>query len=730
VDCDTASSQLDLVGEDGRPRGPAPGVLEDWVSALVTKLADLTDGVVITLPNARTIRSVHLTRWIEEAAAQGLLLDDMPQWLHPVDASDAHSEFGVEPEDLFELCLPAGWTSRVIFAEDPAMLELVLLRDRIAGARWLSAVRNCGSGALSADELATMANGADAGSTTTAISKNTSSTTADTSLLEWNKALKDWVAQTSLLPVMRPQVYISLDAFPKNAAGKLDRGALPSASEILVQLSNSCQGTMVHPTTDDERKMVACWERVLHKNVCVETPFVAYGGHSLIALALRSDISKTFGVFLPAALITSESCTVRALLQEIQTSKAPVNEDREVTLPLVIERTVSTFFYLDCVDPRLYVASHPWLRFLPASMMASVYFYYVPSVEVELEVPVSDLEGLVTKLIEAHPILRSRYSQQRSLIIPDTVANAADYYSWDSTFHEARHAILGMYDRPLFRLIGHRRRGWHAHGPAVSVTVLWHHIISDANSDDIVKRDIRALVRGESLRPADLSAYDAFARHPLSKSVHQDRITDIDRFSLARRACCDVTSFRGRVAHSFRMMAAVSHRPFAHDLDKARFILDALCAVTGQLRGRFGLLKNARGQVDKDASNLLGALLFNVEYVYDSTTGELESLGHATDGMSGVCVNLHDVYRDFSSVEILGKLGFSNCERIVAGDVECSIPQRFSGACGVNFAEGEGLYIECLTVADGTIFLATYPDALYEALDVVQGLHRHLTAKD
>merc|ERR1712151_1056798 len=144
-------------------------------------------------------------------------------------------------------------------------------------------------------------------------------------------------------------------------------------------VTSSCVDAKVAPTTDNERKMAGCWERVLRKDVCVETPFMAYGGHSLTALALRSEISKTFGVFLPAALITNELCTVKWLLVEIQKRSSVEEEETEVSLPLVLERTISTFFHMDGVDPRMYAIVHAFTRFLPESSAAPMNFYYVPS---------------------------------------------------------------------------------------------------------------------------------------------------------------------------------------------------------------------------------------------------------------------------------------------------------------------------------------------------------------
>jgi len=314
------------------------------------------------------------------------------------------------------------------------------------------------------------------------------------------------------------------------------------------------------------------------------------------------------------------------------------------------------------------------------------------------------------------------------VVIPDASVEAKDYCSWDASIDEARHAILGMYDRPLFRLVGHRKRAWHTAGPAVSVTVLWHHVISDGHSDDVVKRDINALVRGETLRQADLTGYHVCAMHPLAKPALQPVCSGVgDMFSLPRRAGCDFGPFRSKVFHSVCMMAAVSRRPFAQDVDRARFFLDAFCATTGQMRGRLGLLTNARTQVNRDLSNLIGALLFHVEYSYDSTTGTLESLGRATDAASGLGINVHGAYGNLTAPELLSKYGFEHSERICAGDPTCSMKTIPSGAFGANFGAGEGFYVECFSVADATVFLTIYPDALFDGMEVTRELHRRLS---
>merc|ERR1712135_98943 len=72
-----------------------------------------------------------------------------------------------------------------------------------------------------------------------------------------------------------------------------------------------------------ERKMVEIWEKVLQgRQVGVNTPFVAYGGHSLTAVQLCSAVVAEFGKRPDLLFLTSADCTVRELLKKFERSGA------------------------------------------------------------------------------------------------------------------------------------------------------------------------------------------------------------------------------------------------------------------------------------------------------------------------------------------------------------------------------------------------------------------------
>ncbi|CAE7446369.1 cmdD, partial [Symbiodinium pilosum] len=290
--------------------------LEAWVADRVQTVSGTKmDGFVVTLPNARTLASTRLLEWLENAAAspEPVELSSLPGLLHPADAClgsvQESAKFGVEPEMLFTLKLPEGWEQRVIWAKDPGYLRFVVLRSEAAKGSWLSAATGAPREELPEDLSAFKNQPEDIEFSFNPVKA-------------CNDVMKAWAAGTSLLPAMRPSVYIPLEAFPKNAAGKIDRASLPDAAKAFEEISATAAAEYEPPATEEEQKMVEIWEKVLKVQVGVLTPFVAYGGHSLTAVQLCSSVSATFHQRPDLVYLMSEDCTVRALLSKLRNEGA------------------------------------------------------------------------------------------------------------------------------------------------------------------------------------------------------------------------------------------------------------------------------------------------------------------------------------------------------------------------------------------------------------------------
>ena len=97
---------------------------------------------------------------------------------------------------------------------------------------------------------------------------------------------------------MVPSAFVRLDAIPVTANGKVDRAALPVPN----QFDLAEDRTVVGPTNDLERKLVAVWEDVLRvRPIGIHDNFFDLGGHSLLAVQLFTDLQKKCGANLPLA---------------------------------------------------------------------------------------------------------------------------------------------------------------------------------------------------------------------------------------------------------------------------------------------------------------------------------------------------------------------------------------------------------------------------------------------
>ncbi|WP_329048685.1 amino acid adenylation domain-containing protein [Streptomyces violaceus] len=115
--------------------------------------------------------------------------------------------------------------------------------------------------------------------------------------------VKAWAAE-HMVEYMVPAHLVVMEEFPLTANGKLDRNALP---EPTIET-----GSLVRPTTDDERAVCAAVARVLRLDeVGVDQDFFQLGGDSILAISLLSAL-RDEGLHVTARQIFTHS-TVGAL---------------------------------------------------------------------------------------------------------------------------------------------------------------------------------------------------------------------------------------------------------------------------------------------------------------------------------------------------------------------------------------------------------------------------------
>jgi amino acid adenylation domain-containing protein len=151
------------------------------------------------------------------------------------------------------------------------------------------------------------------------------------------------LVETKVPSFLVPSHFLLLDKFPLTANGKVDRGALPSPSD----LSNS---PPVPPRNESERRLAAIWSELLGRTqISIHDNFFRLGGHSLLAIQVVSRIARDFGVELPVNAMF-ENPTVATLVQVIDQSDAAHRSASPIVPRLDPHKAEELLARLDCLS--------------------------------------------------------------------------------------------------------------------------------------------------------------------------------------------------------------------------------------------------------------------------------------------------------------------------------------------------------------------------------------------
>ena len=195
---------------------------------------------------------------------------------------------------------------------------------------------------------------------------------------------------------MVPQAFVTLDAFPLLATGKVHRRALPPPPDR--SLDDAPRGRA--PETELERRLAEAWARALRvATVSADDDFFALGGHSLLASQIIAQLRTDHGLEIPYRLFF-DAPTLSALAaaaEALAATGAPaprsvplVARPRGASAPVSI--TQRRLYMLETLDPtRRLVLAHGAAWRLEGPLDAA------------------KLEGALTDVITRHDILRTRF---------------------------------------------------------------------------------------------------------------------------------------------------------------------------------------------------------------------------------------------------------------------------------------------------------------------------------
>ncbi|MCF5670480.1 amino acid adenylation domain-containing protein, partial [Pseudomonas syringae] len=350
---------------------------------------------------------------------------------------------------------------------------------------------------------------------------------------------------------MVPLAFTRLDALPLTSHGKLDRRALPDPDlqELTAQAYETPQG-------DVEILMAELWAQVLGlEKVGRHDNFFELGGHSLLAVSLVERL-RTAGLSVDVRVLLGQP-TVAALA-------ASVGSGREIVAPLnrvpsgctYITPELLSLTQLDQPTIDRIVASVPGgaanvQEIYPLAPLQEGILYHHLTAEqgdpylLQLRLNVDSLERLsavadaLRKVIARHDSLRTAVvwegletPQQVVLRKADLVVERVPLAQIDA---EAGSARMELSRAPLIRLV-YSPDGV---GQGLAATLLFHHIVVDATSLQVMREEMLAHLRGEPgpVQPAvPYRNYVAQARLGVSEAEHEayfrEQLGDIDEPTL------------------------------------------------------------------------------------------------------------------------------------------------------------------------------------------------------
>ncbi|MBV8997008.1 MAG: AMP-binding protein, partial [Pseudonocardiales bacterium] len=302
--------------------------------------------------------------------------------------------------------------------------------------------------------------------------------------------LRSYLARV-LPEYMLPSAFITLDKLPLNRNGKLDRKALPAPDSDMV-----ARGQYVAPRTAIEQAIADIWTDVLVvQQVGIDDSFFELGGDSILSVQVISRIRAALSAEVPLRSLFTHP-TVAGLARIIAADTTTDQGDPIPVIPIVPR---------DNELPLSFAQQRLWFlnEFEPDSSE------YITPVALRLhgELDTTALTHALTALVARHESLRTTFESVDGrgvqVIHPPSPVQLPllDLTDLDNNHRntELERVLTEEALRP-FDL---------AHGPLMRtrlmrlgaeehvLTLVLHHIVTDAWSDEVLLRDLAELYRAE-----------------------------------------------------------------------------------------------------------------------------------------------------------------------------------------------------------------------------------------
>ncbi|MFE7897840.1 amino acid adenylation domain-containing protein [Streptomyces sp. NPDC057424] len=269
--------------------------------------------------------------------------------------------------------------------------------------------------------------------------------------------VKTW-AGAHMVEYMVPAHIVVLEEFPLTANGKLDRNALPEPGIET--------GSLVHPTTDDERAVCAAVAEVLRiPEAGVDQDFFQLGGDSILAISLLSALREQ-GLHVTARQIFTHS-TVGALAAVASREDVSAVDHADVATGTVV--------------------GSPVVQWLGETTDAIDGFVQSVVLTTPADLTADALDTILTALVARHDMLRARLVRGSR---------------WSFDIPEADRAVPGAQqsDRPLDECVALAAAGLDPSNGAMlravwrpearQLVLVAHHVVIDGVSWRVLMEDL------------------------------------------------------------------------------------------------------------------------------------------------------------------------------------------------------------------------------------------------
>ena len=272
-----------------------------------------------------------------------------------------------------------------------------------------------------------------------------------------------------------PQRIVVVDALPAGATGKVQRIGMAERLGLLAPAEVAAEDL-----TGTEATIAEIWAEVLELERVGRTQgFVELGGDSLTAVALVVRVEDAFGVTLPVTAPLVEAPTVAAMATLLATASPRVALDVDPH-DVAVSFTQERMWVLHALDPQSGSYNVPFAMRLRG------------------ELDVDALTAALTEIVRRHEALRSTFPERDgrpslAVLPPAPFPLPVHDYS-ETAVRDAAGAPFDLATGPVFRGALFR-----AAADDHVLLLVAHHIATDGWSRGLIRDELAALYRGETL---------------------------------------------------------------------------------------------------------------------------------------------------------------------------------------------------------------------------------------